>query len=233
MFTCSVKREKAGMGRESGKLRSRTKHKGKTKFEEYLDMETGMRNPGLSAEEDLELERKLAKKLKVKAGKLRGEDDGINVFFEGIDSIVDSPGEEEFPFSEEFSVEPIKKKPLGNKRKKRKSLDQTPNGEIDSTDVDLAPVESSEADVEVEKTSKKNKKRQKKKMLEQHQDVVIDETIAGDDSMPVESPCAEVAVEKVPVKAQKYVAPSLRLRKQNEPEDHTQLRRRVRGVEVV
>ncbi|XP_038882894.1 nucleolar MIF4G domain-containing protein 1 [Benincasa hispida] len=214
------------MGKEDAKLRSRTKHKGKTKFEEFLDMETGMRNPGLSAEEDLELERKLAKKLKVKAGKLRGEDDGINVLFEGIPSIVDFPGEEELQFSEEFAVEATKNKPLGKKGKKRKSSDQTVDRESELTVVDF---EASEAVVEEEKISKKNKKRKKKKMSEKLQDVVTDET-AGDESMPVESHCAEAAVDKVPVKAQKYVAPYLRLQKRNEPEDHTQLRRRVRGL---
>nr|POF18964.1 hypothetical protein CFP56_26401 [Quercus suber] len=47
-----------------------------TKFEEYLEM--GMHNSTvLSTEEDLEMELKLAKKLNVKAGKLRGEDDRI------------------------------------------------------------------------------------------------------------------------------------------------------------
>lgn len=211
------------MGKEDAKLRSRTKYKGKTKFEEYLDMETGMRNPGLSAEQDLELERKLAKKLKVKAGKLRGEDDGINVLFEGIPSIVDFPGEEVSQFSEEFAVEETKKKPLGKKGKKRKSLDQALDIESELTTV-----------VEEENASKKNKKRKKKKkrISEKLEDVVAEET-AGDESMPVESHCVEAAVDKVPAKAQKYVAPNLRLQKGTEPEDHTQLRRRVRGVEVV
>ncbi|XP_022149359.1 nucleolar MIF4G domain-containing protein 1-like [Momordica charantia] len=209
------------MGKEDAKLRSRTKHKGKTKFEEYLGMETSMRNPGLSAEEDLELERKLAKKLKVKAGKLRGEDDGINVLFEGMSSMIDSP-EEDLRFSEEFAVEPSKKQTLGKVGKKRKSSDQGPDG-------DFASVEASEADIEVEKSSKasKSKKRKKKKMLEQHPDDIVTGGIAGDDSI-------EVAVDKVPVKAlegnQKYVAPYLRLQKGNESEDQTQLRRRVRGL---
>ncbi|KAK7847216.1 suppressor of glycerol defect protein 1 [Quercus suber] len=51
--------------------------KKKTKFEEYLEI--GMHNSAhLLAEEDLEMERKLAKKLKVKdGGKLRGEDDEV------------------------------------------------------------------------------------------------------------------------------------------------------------
>ncbi|WP_247964378.1 hypothetical protein, partial [Escherichia coli] len=90
---------------------------------------------------------------------LRGEDDGINVLFGGIPSIVDFPGEEELQFSEEFAVEATKKKPLGKKGKKRKSLDQALDRESELTVVDF---EASEAVVEEEKTSKKNKKRKKK-----------------------------------------------------------------------
>ena len=185
-------------------------------------METGTRNPGLSAEEDLELERKLAKKLKVKAGKLRGVDDGINVLFEGIPSIVDFPGEEVLQFSEECAVEETKKNPLGKKGNRRKSLDQALDMESELTTV-----------VEEENASKKNKKRKKKKRISEKLDDVVTEDSAGDESMPVESHCVEAAVDKVPPKAQKYVAPYLRLQKGAEPEDHTQLRRRVRGVEVV
>ncbi|KAL6559059.1 hypothetical protein OROHE_006428 [Orobanche hederae] len=43
---------------------------------------------------DLALERKLAKKLKVKAGKVQGEDDDINMLLEGIPSTFDSLEEE-------------------------------------------------------------------------------------------------------------------------------------------
>ncbi|KZV27196.1 hypothetical protein F511_04649, partial [Dorcoceras hygrometricum] len=59
----------------------------KTKFEEYLEAEIlGDRN---LAEADLTMERKLAKKLRVKEGNLWG-DDGINMLFDGIPSVFDS-----------------------------------------------------------------------------------------------------------------------------------------------
>lgn len=65
----------------------------KTKFEEYLEMD---RHRGVvSAEEDLKLERKLAKKLKVKKGKLQGIDDGMNIIFDGISSVFDSVSDDE------------------------------------------------------------------------------------------------------------------------------------------
>ncbi|MCL7032649.1 hypothetical protein MKW94_002907 [Papaver nudicaule] len=68
------------------------KRKSKSKFEEYLDME--MTKGRVTAEEDLELERKLAKRLKVKGRKLQGLDDGMDMLFEGIPSFVDSPENE-------------------------------------------------------------------------------------------------------------------------------------------
>ncbi|KAJ4876269.1 protein CROWDED NUCLEI 4-like [Raphanus sativus] len=44
--------------------------------------------------EDVELERKLAQKFKVKNGKLKGVDDGMNGLFEGLPSVLDSMGSE-------------------------------------------------------------------------------------------------------------------------------------------
>ncbi|KAG9452088.1 hypothetical protein H6P81_004992 [Aristolochia fimbriata] len=69
------------------------KRKPKTKFEEYIERETG--RSAISGEEDLEMERKLAKKLKVKGGKLRGLDDGLNILFDGVSSMMDSASDDE------------------------------------------------------------------------------------------------------------------------------------------
>ncbi|KAK4351104.1 hypothetical protein RND71_030417 [Anisodus tanguticus] len=69
--------------RESKKMKRK-----KTKFEELLATE--MRGQDISADEDLALERKLAKKLKVKGGKLLGDDDDMNMLFEGIPSLLGS-----------------------------------------------------------------------------------------------------------------------------------------------
>ncbi|XAR69871.1 hypothetical protein NMG60_11001623 [Bertholletia excelsa] len=68
--------------------RKNSKRDPKTKFEKYLQME--MKQGVISAKEDLELERKLAKRLQVKDGKLGGVDDGINMLFEGIPSVLES-----------------------------------------------------------------------------------------------------------------------------------------------
>ncbi|KAK6131650.1 hypothetical protein DH2020_034664 [Rehmannia glutinosa] len=60
----------------------------KTKFEEYL--ENDIQGGKSLAEADLALERKLAKKLKIKAGKVKGDDDDMNMLLEGIPSVFDS-----------------------------------------------------------------------------------------------------------------------------------------------
>ncbi|KAI3941635.1 hypothetical protein MKX01_018225 [Papaver californicum] len=74
------------------KKRKETNGVKKSKFEEYLGME--MTKGRVTAEEDLKLERKLAKRLKVKGRKLQGLDEGMDLLFEGIPSYVDSPENE-------------------------------------------------------------------------------------------------------------------------------------------
>ncbi|KAG2689902.1 hypothetical protein I3760_09G162300 [Carya illinoinensis] len=202
----------------------------KTKFEEYLEM--GMQNSAASAEEDLELERKLAKKLKVKSGKLRGEDDDINFLFEGLPSIIDSLGEE-LPIAEEFPDKSSKSKKL----KKKKLLEEGPESEIlgdpsvrSSKSIDALMSEVVPADVPL------RKKHWKRKLLEQGKngDVVGDTNVSA--SKPVVSCAAEVVSEEVPGKAPvdtgdgKYVAPHLRACSQKESEQLIQIRRNIRGL---
>ncbi|XP_059646488.1 uncharacterized protein LOC132293158 [Cornus florida] len=107
---------------------SKTVKRKKTNFEEYLEMD--MQEGVVSVEEDLKLERKLAKKLKVKEGKLGGADDGINIFFEGIPSILDFSEDELKPGAEEAAQESLEKSSSRKKRKKMKSLEQESEVEI-------------------------------------------------------------------------------------------------------
>ncbi|CAL5422133.1 unnamed protein product [Camellia sinensis] len=74
-------------------------------------------NSAITLEEDCELEKKLAKKLKVKDGKFRGVDDGINMLFEGIPSVIDF-------FEEEPNLVPeeILKKRSKNSSASKKSV---------------------------------------------------------------------------------------------------------------
>ncbi|KAE8009038.1 hypothetical protein FH972_005496 [Carpinus fangiana] len=194
-----------------------------------------MQNSAVLAEEDLELERKLAKKLKVKVGKLRGEDDGINSLFEGIPSIIDSLGEEELPGAEEFSDKNSKSK---KKKKKRKSLDLGLGSDVagDSSVGVSEPVKILDAYMSKEGPAPSRKKRKKRKLSEPGQecDEVGDTAIGA--SNPVEPCGGEVVSEEVSAKAPagkgdgKYVVPYLRGRSGNESEEYTKIRRHVRGL---
>ena len=66
------------MKKKKRKREAEGKPKPKSNFQEYLEMEMG---GAVSMEEDLEMERKLEKKLKVKKGKLGGPDDGMDELF--------------------------------------------------------------------------------------------------------------------------------------------------------
>nr|GEZ99908.1 nucleolar MIF4G domain-containing protein 1 [Tanacetum cinerariifolium] len=95
----------------------------KTKFEKYLELET--RTDFASAKEDLDLERRLAKRLKVKKGKLGGDEDDLNMLLPGFSS--------GFDYLDEASDENIKKKV--SKKKRKKKLEQKGDPEITSDDV--------------------------------------------------------------------------------------------------
>ncbi|XP_041024108.1 nucleolar MIF4G domain-containing protein 1 isoform X2 [Juglans microcarpa x Juglans regia] len=205
----------------------------KTKFEEYLEM--GMQSTAASAEEDLELERKLAKKLKVKSGKLRGEDDDVNLLLEGFPSIIDSLGEE-LPIAEEFPEKSSKSKKL----RKKKLLEEGPESDIlgdprvrSSKSIETCDALMSE---DVPADAPLRKKHRKRKLLEQGKngDVVGDTNVSA--SKPVVSCAAEGVLEEVPGKAPagkgdgKYVAPHSRACSQKESEQYPQIRRHIRGL---
>lgn len=198
----------------------------KTNFEKYLDID---RNRG---EEDLELERKLAKKLKVKDGKLKGEDFGLNVLFEGI-SAVDSLGEKEATYVEALPAKQSKSSSSGKKCKKDKSLKDRLENELPSDlTVEVPEVAVTDGvEVESEDVSSKislRKKHKKRKLLEETEEA---SDMTFDVSKKMKSCATEMALERAPVKApEKYVAPHLRSRAGNEPEEHSQIRRRVRGL---
>lgn len=69
------------------KMVSRKAKRGRTNFEEYLERET-KKTDLATAEEDLAIERRLAKKLKVKGGQLGGFDDGMADILDGLDTEV-------------------------------------------------------------------------------------------------------------------------------------------------
>ncbi|KAI3821787.1 hypothetical protein L1987_09359 [Smallanthus sonchifolius] len=95
--------------------------KKKTKFEKYLELEN--QNGATSAKEDLALERKLTKQLKVKERKLGGDGDEINMLLEGIPSVFDFLETEEITDVEEGSRRNISWKKHNKNSKKKLDLD--------------------------------------------------------------------------------------------------------------
>lgn len=197
------------------KTKDLKKPRKKTKFEEYLEMET--QSASLSREQDVELERKLAKKLKVKNGKLRGVDDGMNELFEGLPSVLDSMGSE-----------------LGDSRKKKGKRKKPEEKQDYEEDFELGESDFSNEDSEEEPKRKRDRKHRKKKKsldeeLETHPMEITDdgesaETVNYDEKVksPPRKPNPESSV--------KYVAPHLRSQARSESEEQAKLRTRVKGM---
>lgn len=204
----------------------------KTKFEEYLEMDT----KDACAEEDLEMERRLAKKLKLKDGKLKRMDDEMDMLLEGIPSVLDSFDKGEVPDANQFTIEGVEDTTSDKKHKKKKSLkESSEDGSEDVTGAISELQESLGAEVGLEEgasetpSHNRNKKKSKRK-----QDMAGDMTIGVSD--PAETHDAEAVLQETSKKAPavassiKYVAPHLRSLAGNESEEYIQIRRRVRGL---
>ncbi|XWS42707.1 hypothetical protein CRYUN_Cryun16bG0037300 [Craigia yunnanensis] len=211
------------------------KRTSKTKFEEYLELE--MPNSDMLVQEDLELERKLAKKLKVKGGKLRGDDDGLNILFVDVPSALESWNEEVLSegLSDEGDVDPSSSK----KRNKKKTVEQAVEDDITEDLTSEASELEEYAETALEEIPAKaplRKRRRKRKYLPQGQENDMADQTALGVSQPSESHDAEVALNEASAKAPamegnvKYVAPQLRSRARYESEEQTQLRRCIRGL---
>lgn len=208
-------------------VKSKKKRIVKTNFEKFLKMEE--QNAAMSAQADLELERKLAKTLKVKSGRLRGEDDGVNLLFKGIPSILDSEGEDELP------VKKSEIRSTSKKRKTEKSLDRELEVEVPSNSMvvasepaDIYGAEEASEEVPALVSSKKKKKRN---LSEKGKESDAASKMAIDVSKPTDSSRVDGPSKEVPSKAvEKYIAPHLRSRAGNELEKYLQIRRRVRGL---
>lgn len=206
---------------------ARKTSKGSHRSSKKKRVEMGVSDVSMVAQKDLELERKLSKKLKVKEGKLRGVDDGLNLILEGIPSAADLIGEREVPGADGLPKKRLKKSSLSKKHKLSKE-----GMEAESLDIVPESVEISNQLVasEVPDHVPSKKKHKKRKLSGQElEDDVEDDCIVK----PVES-CrmgvtSGVVPAEVPKAKEKYIAPHLRARAGNEPEEHTQLRRRVRG----
>ncbi|XP_006287098.2 nucleolar MIF4G domain-containing protein 1 [Capsella rubella] len=206
------------------RMKDLNRPKKKTKFEEFLEMDT----PAvISADQDAELERRLAKKLKVKKGKLRGLDDGMNDLFDGLPSVLDSMGSE-----------------LGDSRKKRKKKrsEENQNNEVVDDMQETEVLEHEETDFLDEESEEEPPRKRDRKQLKKKKKKSIDEEL---DSDPLEitddgesetiTPSSLENVEPQlheykPESSSKYVAPHLRSQAKSESEEHTKMRTRIKGL---
>lgn len=227
-----------------------SKRKSKTKFEEFLAMDMNKGVPG--AEEDLELERRLSKKLKVKGGKLKRSDDGMDELIDGIPSILDSMFDgDDVGLDEKISAGDglngddeavVKPDSSRGKRKRKKSISQPFAGKPEDETVD----DEFDGNVNGRISSHKNCKRKKSvkasgekledenaddlpKMEEEGEDDGEENMVNSDNKEP------EKLKEKVPKVdvSVKYVAPHLRASTNKESEEILQVRRRIRGIYIV
>lgn len=195
------------------------KAKAKSKFQEYLELEMG---GAAGREEDLETERKLAKKLKVKKGKLGGPDDGMDDLFGDLGFGGDYGSDAEVREYGEDMLDDSKPEKKKRKKKNKKVKD------ADSEDGDGDVVDDSKAD----------KKKQKRKDKRKVKDDATEEPGGGGAEMAEESDVSvhesegeELNVVETPsVSKAKYVPPSLRAIPSSEAEEISVLRRRVRGL---
>ncbi|OIW01925.1 hypothetical protein TanjilG_15250 [Lupinus angustifolius] len=193
----------------------------KTRAKELYEPEVSV-----AAMKDLELERKLSKKLKLKEGRLRGVDDGLGMLLEGMSSYTEFIGDEEVPGSSELPLKKKSKKSTSSKKLKKNMLSKEGMEAESVGGISGADDASNEdgASKEVPNGTASRTKNKKRKLLDQQQegDVESCEMDVASEDVP-----AEVPVKKA---KEKYIAPHLRARAGNEPEEHTQIRRRVRGL---
>ncbi|CAL9198546.1 unnamed protein product [Musa hybrid cultivar] len=140
------------------------KGKSKTKFQEFLELETG--KGVLSGEEDLEMEKRLSKKLKVKDTKLRGPDDGINFL------IGESPSEPYSMFDDDTCGEDevdddVIEEDVSSMKKKHKKKKKSSDASIELSEHEVAGGEDEVDDDDVieENVSSMKKKHKNKKKL--------------------------------------------------------------------
>ncbi|XP_020576138.1 nucleolar MIF4G domain-containing protein 1 isoform X2 [Phalaenopsis equestris] len=215
--------EKKHMGRNGisenaflgNKTVKKVERRPKSKFHEYLKME--MTKGVISAEEDLEMERRLEKKLKLKKRKLGGLNDVLNVLIEGMPSELGSK-------FDDFSVSEDDYDHYGPKIK----IGEEKHEELSAKD----DVDKSEKEVKSVAKDKKQKLIKSSeafvKHLEEHcfDDKTIDSAEYNDGSN-VKEPSNE---ELKPDVSMNSTAHHLRAGTRCESEEYAHIRRRVRGL---
>lgn len=239
------KKETDGMEKmKKRKREAEGKRKPKSNFQEYLEMEMG---GAVSMEEDLEMERKLAKKLKVKKGKLGGPDDGMDELFADLGFGGDFGSDDETKAYDWNVVDDTNlDKRKGKKKNKKAKKDDTEMEEQDDIGEENGrkkkkkkkmKKDGMETEELVDVGEENGRKRKKKKMKDDSEmDRPDDEGVDMDeenDGAVLESEDGEPNVVELPTESKgKYVPPSLRNASNSESEEIAQMRRRVRGLNL-
>ncbi|XP_057842704.2 uncharacterized protein LOC131052122 [Cryptomeria japonica] len=131
---------------KSSRMKGSSDKRSSTKFEEYIKMEE---QKTISADEDLLMEQQLAKRLKVKEGKLGGSKDGLNDLMDGLFSCDDYV---EVDFETQRKEKKKKKKPVepSDAKSKPKKLSEESTSSVKRDPNFLGHNESSEMSMEVD-----------------------------------------------------------------------------------
>ncbi|CAD6334641.1 unnamed protein product [Miscanthus lutarioriparius] len=236
------KKEPDGMKKKKKKRKREAegKPKPKSNFQEYLEMEMG---GAVSMEEDLEMERKLAKKLKVKKGKLGGPDDGMDELFVDLGFGGDFGSDDEtkaydWNVADDTNLDKKKGKKKNKKAKKDDIEMEEPDdmGEENGRKKKKKMMKKAGMEMkELDDVGEENGRKRKKKMEDDSEmnepddeGVDMDEENGG---AVLESEDGEPNVVELPTESKgKYVPPSLRNASNSESEEIAQMCRRVRGL---
>lgn len=235
--------KKSSGGRRDGRkvVERKAKRVGKTKFEEFLERDLKKSaHMQATADEDLALERRLAKKLKVKGGKLGGFDDGMADILDGLEEEVGV-----------LSPPQLKGSKRSSPKKNESEVDEESSGsemeEEDASDSDLKGGDAEESGSDIEGGE----------VVEDVEEGGDEENDDDDDEeVDVNSAIEEEVEEEMPTKekkllkdagkpgkeeknnknkeennaAVKYVPPHLREKASSEFEEMARIQRRVRGI---
>lgn len=141
------------------------KGKSKTKFQEFLELEAG--KGVLSGEEDLEMEKRMSKKLKVKDRKLLGPDDGINFLIGGSPSEPYSMFDDDTCGGDEVDDDVIEED-VSSMKKKHKKKKKSSDASIEQSEHEVSggrdEVDDDDDVIEENVSSMKKKHKNKKKL---------------------------------------------------------------------
>ncbi|KAF3776825.1 Nucleolar MIF4G domain-containing protein 1, partial [Nymphaea thermarum] len=200
--------------------------KSKTKFEKYLEMEM---NKGAHAVDDLKMEEKLAKKLKVKFRKLGGPNDGINELLDYTSVVV-----------EDYQLLASSGSASSDGESMEQELERASESLDSEEDLDSGSTSDGEGRVENVDTTNDihysgtttDDAFDLRQADDIHPDIAEVKTVSNAENLDKEAAQDDLSsvLESSVHKSMKYTAPHLRRLSDNESEELGQVRRQIRGL---